>query len=89
MDCCIGESPLLEDSLDDATPGGLEAEDDEELDNWQLLVVFVQDVCPLVAKVRGGLGGIGSTCNNTLYYLAKNGNISSSFLLFLLFRTKL
>ena len=72
MDCCIGESPLLEDSLDDATPGGLEAEDGEELDNWQLLVVLVQDVCPLVAKVRGGLGGIGSTCNHTLllYYLA-------------------
>ena len=95
MDCCIGESPLmLEDSLDEATPGGLDAEDDADDadDNWQLLVVFVQDVCPLVAKVRGGLGGIGSTCNNTqlvytLYYLAKNGN--SSFLLFLLFPTKL
>ena len=103
MDCCIGESPLmLEDSLDEAIPGGLDAEDDADDadDNWQLLVVFVQDVCPLVAKVRGGLGGIGSTCNNThtvglhstvytLYYLAKNGNISSSFLLFLLFPTKL
>ncbi len=90
MDCCIGESPLmLEDSLDEAIPGGLDAEDDADDadDNWQLLVVFVQDVCPLVAKVRGGLGGIGSTCNNTLYYLAKNGN--SSFLLFLLFPTKL
>lgn len=68
MDCCIGESPLmLEDSLDEAIPGGLDAEDDADDadDNWQLLVVFVQDVCPLVAKVRGGLGGIGSTCNNT------------------------
>ena len=74
MDCCMGESPLELDSLEDPE-GGLEAEDD----SWQLLVVLVlQDVCPL-AKVRGGLGGIGSTCNKAaLYYLAKK--MRASFL---------
>ena len=78
MDCCMGESPLELDSLEDpeVPPGGLEAEDD----SWQLLVVLVQDVCPL-AKVRGGLGGIGSTCNKAaLYYLAKK--MRASFLSF-------
>ena len=54
MDCCIGESPEAEEEDSASVEGGLEAVDD----NWQLFV-FVQDVCP--AKVRGGLGGIGST----------------------------
>ena len=80
MDCCMGESPLELDSLEDpeVPPGGLEAEDD----SWQLLVVLVlQDVCPL-AKVRGGLGGIGSTCNKAaLYYLAEKNESKLSFFL--------
>ena len=56
IDCCIGLRP---DELEAEIEAG-EVDSASTDDNWQL-IVFVQDVCP--AKVRGGLGGIGSTWN--------------------------